>query len=306
MKPATSVKALLAVLFWGASFVATKIALRDVTPIVVVTLRFAIGVIVLWAALRLRGLRLTVARRDWPILIALGFIGIWFHQMLQSTGLAEGASATNTGWYVATIPIFTALLAGLFLKETIGPMRLVGIGLATLGVLLIVSKGNLGEIAANGLPVTLGDLLAFASAPNWAVFSVISKSVLKRYEPTVMMTVVITLGWLMLLPIFVFSNGPAQISQLTISGWAGILFLGMACSGLAYIFWYDALHAAEASSVAAILYIEPIVTVIVAASLLDEAIVPATLIGGGTILLGVYLVSRPIAKPIERTLPAED
>jgi drug/metabolite transporter (DMT)-like permease len=166
---------------------------------------------------------------------------------------------------------------------------------ATLGVLLVVSKGNLGDVIAHGLPVTIGDLLALASAPNWAIFSVISKSVLKRYQPTIMMTVVMTVGWLMLLPFFIASSGPGQIAHITAAGWAGILFLGVACSGLAYIFWYDVLHAADASSVASFLYLEPIVTVIVASIVLDEAIVPATIIGGAIILFGVWLVSRPTA-----------
>jgi drug/metabolite transporter (DMT)-like permease len=303
MRPTTILKALLTVLFWGASFVATKVALHDVQPIVVITLRFMIGVVILFAALRHRQLRLSIARRDWPILIWLGFNGIWLHQMLQSTGLATGASATNTGWYVAITPIFAALLAGLFLKEPIGPIKIVGIGLATIGVLVVVSKGNLAEVSAHGLPVTTGDYLALASAPNWAVFSVISKSVLKRYPPTVMMTIVITLGWLMLLPFFVAANGFAQIGQLTTAGWAGILFLGVACSGLAYIFWYDALHEADASRVASFLYIEPIVTVIVASIVLDEQIVLATLIGGATILLGVWLVAKPSRQsPVVDTL----
>jgi drug/metabolite transporter (DMT)-like permease len=124
---------------------------------------------------------------------------------------------------------------------------------------------------------------------------VISKSVLKRYQPTIMMTVVMTVGWLMLLPFFAASNGLTQIAHITTAGWAGILFLGVACSGLAYIFWYDVLHAADASSVASFLYLEPIVTVIVASIVLDETIVPATIIGGAIILLGVWLVSRPTA-----------
>jgi drug/metabolite transporter (DMT)-like permease len=294
MRPTTVIKALLTVIFWGASFVATKIALRDATPIVVVTLRFALGVIVLFAALRLRRQCIAVARRDWPILIVLAFNGIWFHQMLQATGLAQGASATNTGWYVAVIPVFAAILAALFLKESIGPIKIGGIVLATLGVLLVVSKGNLADVIAHGLPVTTGDALALASAPNWAIFSVISKSVLKRYPPTVMMTIVITIGWLMLVPGFLASDGFAQIAQITSGGWAGILFLGVACSGLAYIFWYDVLHEADAGSVSSFLYIEPIVTVIVAAIVLNESIVPATLIGGAIILLGVWWVSRSV------------
>jgi drug/metabolite transporter (DMT)-like permease len=302
MRPVTAIKALLTVIFWGASFVATKVALRDVQPIVVITLRFAMGVIVLFAALRLRHLHIAIDRRDWPILIVLGFNGVWLHQMLQSTGLAQGASATNTSWYVAIIPIFTAVLAAIFLKETIGPIKIIGIALATFGVLLVVTKGDLGDVITHGLPVTFGDVLAFASVPNWAIFSVISKSALRRYQPTIMMTIVMTIGWLLLLPFFIAANGLAQLAQITPAGWTGILFLGVACSGLAYIFWYDILHEAEASRVAAFLYLEPIVTVVVAALVLDEAIVLATIVGGATILFGVWLVSRPAA---DRRLAAE-
>lgn len=305
MRPTTIIKALLTVIFWGASFVATKVALQDVQPIVVIVLRFMIGVVILFAALRHRRLRLSIARRDWPILIWLGFNGIWLHQMLQSTGLATGASATNTSWYVTITPIFAALLAALFLKESIGPIKILGIGLATIGVLLVVSKGDLVAVLAHGLPVTTGDYLALASSPNWAIFSVISKSVLKRYSPTVMMTIVITVGWLMLLPFFVAANGFAQIGQLTPAGWAGVLFLGIACSGLAYIFWYDALHEADASRVASFLYIEPIITIIVASIVLSEQIVLATLLGGAIILFGVWLVARPTRQSPVVDVPVE-
>jgi drug/metabolite transporter (DMT)-like permease len=70
------------------------------------------------------------------------------------------------------------------------------------------------------------------------------------------------------------------------------LFLGIACSGLAYIFWYDALAEAGAAQVASFLYIEPIVTVVVATLLIGEAATWSTLAGGATILLGVWLVNR--------------
>ena len=112
MRPTTIIKALLTVIFWGASFIATKVALRDVAPIVVVTVRFTFGVIVLFIALRLRRQRIVIDRRDWPILIVLGFNGIWLHQMLQSTGLAEGASATNRESPVHRAPVRLGVPAG--------------------------------------------------------------------------------------------------------------------------------------------------------------------------------------------------
>jgi drug/metabolite transporter (DMT)-like permease len=93
-----------------------------------------------------------------------------------------------------------------------------------------------------------------------------------------------------------FFTGPgfSEISQLTLDGWLGIAFLGIACSGLAYIFWYDGLQAIPASQVGAFLYLEPLVAVVVASAILQEPILLASLIGGGIILLGVWLVNRKV------------
>jgi drug/metabolite transporter (DMT)-like permease len=72
----------------------------------------------------------------------------------------------------------------------------------------------------------------------------------------------------------------------------GILFLGIFCSGLAYLFWYSALEKKDSSIVGMYLYLEPFVTLIGAYLLLNEGIQWITLIGGGMILLGVYLATR--------------
>jgi len=76
-------------------------------------------------------------------------------------------------------------------------------------------------------------------------------------------------------------------------GWIAITFLGVFCSGIAYIFWYDALKILPVAQTGAFLYFEPIITVIVAAIVLREAILLASLVGGITILIGVWLVNRP-------------
>jgi drug/metabolite transporter (DMT)-like permease len=72
----------------------------------------------------------------------------------------------------------------------------------------------------------------------------------------------------------------------------GVGFLGIFCSGLAYIAWYDGLQALPASQIGAFLYIEPLVAVIVAWAILGEGILLITLAGGAIILLGVRLVQK--------------
>jgi len=289
------VKTLVAILVWGASFIATKTALREVGPFTIITLRFGMGVAVLLGTVAARGQMRRPTRREWALFALLGFQGVLVHQMLQVTGL-RFTSATNTGWMVALMPVFTALLARAFLREHLSAAQIGGIALAFGGALVVVSHG-LPRLPPLHTAATWGDLLVFLSAPNWAVFSVLSKPALRTRPAALVMTWVLLLGWLMTLPFFAATHGWQDFAALSARGWGAILFLGFLCSGAAYIFWYDGLVAADASRVAAFLYLEPLVTVAVAGWLLHEAVTPATLCGGAIILIGVWLVQRPVGGP---------
>ena len=283
-------KVTFSVVAWGASFIATKVALQEIHPATVVWLRFGIGILILGLAARWRGQMALPQKKDIPYFALLGFIGITFHQWLQSTGLVT-AQASTTAWIVATTPIFMALLGWLVLREKLTKFQVFGIVLATIGVLLVVSKGNLSALGLKG-SVTPGDILIMISAPNWAIFSTLSRRGLKEHSAVLMMLYVMGFGWLFTTALFFSGPGLFEISQLTLPGWLSILFLGIACSGLAYIFWYDGLQAIPASQVGAFLYLEPLVAVVIAAIVLMEPIFLASLLGGATILLGVWLVNR--------------
>ena len=291
MKIKAILKALFAVTVWGASFVATKVALQYISPNTVVWLRFAMGVMILGAAVLLGRQFALPQGRDWGYFAILGFLGITFHQWLQSTGLVT-AQATTTAWIITSTPIFIALLGLAILKERLAWYQIGGIILATFGVLLVITKGNLSSLAA-GRFGTPGDFLVLISAPNWAVFSTLSRPGLKKHPAALMMFYVMSFGWLFTSLLFFTGSGIQEVASIPQDGWVAITFLGVFCSGLAYIFWYDALQVLPVAQTGAFLYLEPIVTVIVAAFVLREAILLATLIGGITILVGVWLVNHP-------------
>jgi len=100
------------------------------------------GVCILGLAVTLKRQFIFPARKNLGYFALLGFLGITFHQWLQSTGLLT-AQATTTAWIVATTPIFMALLGFIILKEYLALYQVAGIFLATFGVLLIVTKGEL-------------------------------------------------------------------------------------------------------------------------------------------------------------------
>jgi len=288
------VKALFAVIAWGVSFIATKVALQDVSPTTVVWLRFGMGVIILGIAVGVRKRFALPKRNEWGYFALLGFLGITFHQWLQSTAL-QTSRASTTAWIVATTPVFMALLGWLALKEKLSLIQTSGIGQATLGVLLVVSDGNPNAISLKqfGAP---GDILVLISSLNWAVFSALSRRGLKTHPATQMMFNVMTLGWLFTSILFFAGPGLRELPQLTLKGWTGVAFLGVFCSGLAYLAWYDALQVLPTGQLGAFLYLEPPVAVIVAAMILTEPVTWAAIVGGATILCGVWMVNRKSGK----------
>ena len=284
-------EALFAVVIWGGTFIATKIALLEVSPATIVWIRFAIGVVILGGTVLARKQFALPERSDLAYLALLGFIGVTFHQWLQATGL-QTAQATTTAWIVATTPVFIALLGWLVLKEKFDWLRVSGIILAAFGVLLIVSKGDLVSLASGSFG-TPGDFLIFISAINWSVYTVLARRELARHPAARMMFYVMLFGWLFTtIWIFGFGPGLSEIGRLTIKGWSAILMLGIFGSGFAYIAYNDALQALPASQLGASLNIEPLVTTLLAAVMIGEAITLLTLLGGAIILFGVWLVNR--------------
>jgi drug/metabolite transporter (DMT)-like permease len=248
------------------------------------------GVVILGIAVTARKQFAFPKRNEWLYFALLGFLGIAFHQWLQSTALLTSRAST-TAWIVATTPVFMALLGWLVLKEKLSWLQTGGIALATFGVLLVVSDGDPNTISFKqfGAP---GDILVLISSVNWAVFSALSRRGLKTHPATRMMFYVMTFGWLFSSVLFFSGPGLIEIPQLTFNGWMGVAFLGVFCSGLAYIAWYDALQALPTGQLGAFLYLEPPVAVIVAALILSESATWAALFGGGIILIGVWLVNR--------------
>lgn len=284
-------EAICTVIIWGATFVATKIALQAVSPATIVWLRFGMGIVVLGIVVSIRHEFVFPRVADFGYFALLGFIGVALHQWLQANGLRT-AQATTTAWIVATTPVFVTLLSWFLLRERPSGLQFCGMALAALGVLLIATKGDLASLLHQGAQTT-GDILVLVSAPNWAIYTVLSRRGLQRHRATVMMFYVMLIGWLFV-SVWAIGFGPRlqEVQNLDLRGWAAVAGLGVLGSGLAYITYYDALQVLPASQLAVFLNIEPMVTTFLAAPLLGEPITGLVLLGGCIVIAGVFLVNR--------------
>jgi drug/metabolite transporter (DMT)-like permease len=115
---------------------------------------------------------------------------------------------------------------------------------------------------------------------------------LKSYSASLMIFYVMSFGWIFSSMLFVAGKNYVELPNLSMNGWMGITFLGIFCSGLAYLAWYDALQVLSTAETGVFLYIEPLVAVVVAFFILGEAITGASLAGGAVILFGVWMVNK--------------
>jgi drug/metabolite transporter (DMT)-like permease len=288
--------ALWATIIWGFSFIATKIALEELSPFTLTAVRFGIGgvLLLLVQVHRNREFFKAFSRKDWLHVFLLAVVGVAGHTLLQSYGLLY-TTAIDTGWIIAVYPLFITLGGRLFLGEPVTARKIAGIALGFLGVSLVISKGvwffSLFQSAS-----AFGDLLILGSAFTWTAFTLGGRGFLSKYSSLASITPIMIVGCLLTLP---FSGGIGEwtvLFRLSVAAWASVLFLGIFCSGLAFLFWYSALEKVDSSTIGVYLYLEPFVTLVAAFLFLNEGVEWITLFGGGLTLLGVYLATRTFSK----------
>lgn len=276
-----------AIIFWGASFIATKYLLDELTPEAIISLRLILAIILLSliALYTKKDFTINLKSHLWILLLALIAV---FHLWIQITGL-KFTTAANTGWIIGTAPIFMALLGLIFFKEKLTAVKITGIVIAMLGLLLLVGKGDITNI---DLIKNKGDLLVLSSSFTWGIYSMINKKVSLNYSPMMTILYLFIMMAVIIIPFNFNSKTFNSVVHLSTIGWISILFLGLLCSGAAYVIWAYALRDMESAKVGAFLYFEPFVTVISAWLFLKEEITLLMLLSGLIITAGVFLVNK--------------
>ena len=278
---------MLAIIFWGTSFIATKTLLDELTPETIISLRLILGSMLLTILAFLTKNKFTVKLKSHVYIFVLALIAV-FHLWIQVTGL-KFTTASNTGWIIGTAPIFMAILAAIFFKEKVKLLQAGGILIAMFGVLLLIGKGNFQSIS---LIENKGDLMVLASAFTWGVYSMVNKKISLSYSPLMTILYLFLMMAIIIIPFNINENSVNSVIHLSAVGWISILFLGLLCSGVAYVIWAQALRDIESAKVGAFLYFEPIVTVIAAWFFLNESITVLMIVSGIIITIGVLLVNK--------------
>src|SRR5256884_915297 len=283
---------ILANVLWACSYVAAKFVLRDISANMMNALRMIISALVLLPLLIALRKDLNLTRRDLPQLALLAMIGIVIAKTFEFWGLAF-STASDVALLIASESIFTAVLSWLLLRERFKPMTGFALLLGLLGVYLIVERSLIPNIPSGGGVLRIfGDVLVILGLICEAFYTVRGKSLLVKHPPLLITSAAIVGSALVWIPI---AGGEVLYSgwhPLSVTAWLGLGWLALMSTVVAYLAWFKGLEKIEGSAAASTLFVQPLLGTILAIMLLNDQILPTTIIGGILIVVSVYLISR--------------
>ncbi|MGG6311841.1 DMT family transporter [Paenibacillus macerans] len=272
----------------GLSFMFTKVALAYANPIDPLAFRFTLSFAAIVVLVATGVFRLSLKDKPWPRLFLLALMYPLGFFTLQTFGLKHASSAEG-GIIFATTPILTALLAGVFLKESTTLRQKLSILLSVFGVVLIFVMQNTGIDLTNVAGISLLFLSCLASAG----YVVLSRYLLRTFTPTEVTISMMAIGcvvfWSASLASHVANGTMNQICTPLANSefvWS-ILYLGILASLVTAYSSSYALTQLEASKISVFSNLSTVISIAAGAFILGETVTVYHLIGSAFIIAGV-------------------
>ncbi len=275
---------ILAAVFWGTSFPATKLIVASVDPLFITTFRLGLGAalgIVLLAALRRLDLRFF---RE-PLVWGLGLLNAAAFD-LQNVGLAY-TTASKTALLANVNVVFIPILMAVVFHERIRAEKALGILVGLSGVVVLATKLDLASLAGGEF---LGDALVFGSSVLWSFFVIGTKAMVDRGGDYLALTtaVLATTGVFSVIPLAVAPVG----FPVDAAAWTVVVYLGLVPTFLPLLLYTLSMRTISPTISSLLVLLEIVVAAVLSALFLREVLDVFTFLGGALILLGTYVVAR--------------
>jgi drug/metabolite transporter (DMT)-like permease len=280
----------LANLFWAGNWVLGR-ALRDaVDPISLNFYRWVISIVVL-APFALPGLaaKRGVIRKHIGILAFLALIGVSIFQSLVYLGL-KSTTAVNAVLINCAAPLFILAAAWVLERQRATLREFAGILVSVGGILVILSRGDLAVLRQ--LEFHTGDAWILLAIAIWGVYSVLLKRRPAELGGVHFLFVLSVLGVLFLAPAFAWQVWQSPPRMPTMAEGIAILYVGLAASVGAFLFWNRGIAVVGPSAAGFTLYLLPTFATVLAIAFLGETFGAFHAVGIVTIIAGIILATR--------------
>jgi drug/metabolite transporter (DMT)-like permease len=275
---------LLVCLIWGVNFSIMKVAIGQMPALPFTAIRFTLASVLLWVVLRATEGPAVLPSAEIRRLVVLGIVGNTCYQLAFILGLAR-TSATNSSLILATVPTAVAVFAGLLGLERITPRMWWGIGLGTLGVVLVIATSGV-EFSMNTLR---GDLITVLAVLFWAGYTVGLRKLPEGFSPLRVTTVTTLAGTPGLLLVGLPGMLRMEWGAVPATAWGAVFYATVFSLVIAYLLWNRSVQAVGGTRTAIYMCVTPLVAVGAAWVMLGEHARPLQGVGAVLIIAGVLL-----------------
>lgn len=286
----TYVKLIAAMAMWGGTWIAGRVIAQELSaPLAVAALRFVLSGLAVGAFMLLSEGRLPFPEsgRDWGLIWALGFFGIFLYGLCFFFGL-QRIPAGRGALVVALNPAVIVITAWLIGKERMTTRKAIGSLIALAGCLTVIGNGD--PLALFQGTVGLGEWLIVGCVMSWTAYTFIGWQASGRFSPLAT-TFYASLSGAILLGLAALVQGDIDPAAWSWRVWSGMGFLAIFGTAIAYTWFTDAVHRLGAGHASIFINLVPVFAVLQAAVLLDERLGLAVLAGGALVIAGVWLTS---------------
>jgi drug/metabolite transporter (DMT)-like permease len=268
------------VVIWGVSFAATRVAVREVPPMTLAFLRFALAVVVLWPLVKRRWRLHRLRPGDRWAGSFLGLTGVTLAFVGENIAL-KLTTASHAALIVATTPLATAVVDAVARQRLPCLATAGGLLVALAGVVLIVgsAKGSEGSVS--------GDLLMLATVSSWVAYSFLTRRLTAQYPTLVVTQIALVVGAVTLAPLAMVESIVVGWMRPTVVTLLALAYLGVFCSALAYLWWNRAIGVLGVTTTNSLIYGIPLVGVAAGVVVLGEPLTVTVVAGGALIIAGV-------------------
>jgi drug/metabolite transporter (DMT)-like permease len=277
-------------LIWGSSFLWIKIAVQEVDPFTLVGWRLLFGTLGMVVVILLRRPAFPEAGKTWLFLAALGVLNTALPFVLISWGEKSIDSAVASVLN-STVPLFTLVIAHLFLHdEPITARKAVGLLIGFGGVLALMAR----DLEPGSLRVgILGQAAVLVAAVSYASASVFARRTMREISPLVQAFVPMAFADAIVWTAATQVGNPGRLPAIPIT-WVALLWLGLLGSCVAYLLFYNLLHAVGATRAVMVTYVFPVVGVALGVVFLGELADWHLLAGTALVVASIVVVNwRP-------------
>jgi len=282
----TEISLILAAVFFGLNFAATKYAAGFVPPLLIVGIRFTVGGLLMLCLLRILEPGGRPTPKDLLLMAALGCLGVAVSQTAFTFGVSM-TTAANTGLIFATGPVWGLLLGLVLGLERPTARGVVGVALSIVGVGVVFYEGLGAENAS-----LVGDLLVLVAAAGFGGYTVISMLVLGRHSPLAVSTYSLLFGGLIVLVLSTPYALGLGWGSVGVGAWAAVAFSAVFAAAFSFSAWQTGISRIGANRVLVYQYLVTVTGIASGIVFFGEVLGIEKIVGGAVILSGVYLARR--------------